>query len=51
MAKNLHACKRPGLGRAPGEGNANTLQYSCLENTMDRGAGLAIAHEVTKSWT
>ena len=51
MVKNLRTCKRPGLGRAPGEGNANTLQYSCLENTMDRGAGLARAHEVTKNWT
>ena len=28
----------PGLGRAPGEGNSNPLQYSCLENPMDRGA-------------
>ena len=28
----------PGLGRSPGEGNGNTLQYSCLENPMDRGA-------------
>ena len=28
----------PGLGRAPGEGNSNPLQYSCLENAMDRGA-------------
>ena len=27
----------PGLGRSPGEGNGNPLQYSCLENTMDRG--------------
>ena len=28
----------PGLGRSPGEGNGNPLQYSCLENAMDRGA-------------
>ena len=28
----------PGLGRSPGEGNSNSLQYSCLENPMDRGA-------------
>ena len=28
----------PGLGRSPGEGNGNSLQYSCLENSMDRGA-------------
>ena len=32
----------PGLGRSPGEGNGNTLQYSCLENSMDRGAWWAI---------
>ena len=29
----------PGVGRSPGEGNGNPLQYSCLENSMDRGAG------------
>ena len=38
-----------GLGRSPGKGNGNPLQYSCLENPMDRGAWWAIAHEVTKS--
>ena len=32
----------PGLGRYPGEGGGNTLQYSCLENSMDRGAWWAI---------
>ena len=32
----------PGLGRSPGEGNGNPLQYSCLENSMDRGAWWAI---------
>ena len=32
----------PGLGRSPGEGNGNPLQYSCLENPMDRGAWQAI---------
>ena len=32
----------PGLGRFPGEGNGNTLQYSCLENPVDRGAWQAI---------
>ena len=32
----------PGLGRSPGEGNGNPLQYSCLENPMDRGAWWAI---------
>ena len=39
----------PGLGRSPGEGNGNPLQYSCLENSMDRGAWWVIAHGVTKS--
>ena len=41
----------PGLGRSSGEGNGNPLQYSCLENTMDRGAWWAIVHGVTKSQT
>ena len=40
-----------GLGRFPGEGNGDLLQYSCLENPMDRGAWRAIVHRVTKSWT
>ena len=35
----------------PGEGNGNPLQYSCLENPMDRGAWWAIAHEAAKSYT
>ena len=35
----------------PGEGNGNPLQYSCLENPMDRGAWWATVHRVTKSWT
>ena len=39
-----------GLGRSPGEGNGNPLQYSCLENPMDRGAGYSIVHGVTKEW-
>ena len=34
-----------------GEGNDNLLQYSCLENPVDRGAWWAAAHRVTKSWT
>ena len=34
----------------PREGNGNPLQYSCLENPMDRGAWPATAHGVTKSW-
>ena len=41
----------PGLGRSPGEGNGNPLQYSCLENLMDREAWLATVHRVTKSQT
>ena len=39
----------PELGRSPGEGNENPLQYSCLESSMDRGAGWATAHGVAKS--
>ena len=38
----------PGLGRSPGEGNGNPLQYSCLGNTVDRGAWWATVHGVTK---
>ena len=38
----------PGLRRSPGEGNGNPLQYSCLENSMDRGAWLATFHGVTR---
>ena len=41
----------PGLGRSPGEGNGNPLQYSCLEKPMDRGVCWATVHGVTKSWT
>ena len=41
----------PGLGRSPGEGNDNPLQYSCLENPMDWGAWWAAVHRVTKSQT
>ena len=41
----------PGSGRFPGEGNGNPLQYSSLENPMDRGAWWAIVHGVAKSWT
>ena len=37
-----------GVGRSPGGGNGNPLQYSCLENSMDRGASWATAYEVTK---
>ena len=38
----------PGWGRSPGEGNGNPLQYSCLENPMDRGAWWATVHEITE---
>ena len=41
----------PGSGRSPGGGNGNPLQYSCLENPMDRGAWRAAAHGVTESRT
>ena len=41
----------PGLGRSPGGGNGNTLQYSCQRNTMDRGAWWAPVLGVSKSWT
>ena len=41
----------PGLGRSPGEGNGNPLQYSCLENSMDRGAWRATVYGVAKSQT
>ena len=56
--KNLPAKNQPrepgsirGLGRSVGEGNRNPLQYSCLENSMDRGAWWAIVHSVAKSRT
>ena len=59
MVKNLPASAGdtrdigsiPGLGRYPGGGNGNPLQYSCLENPMDRGAWWATVCGVTKSWT
>ena len=41
----------PGLGQSPGEGNDNSLQYSCLENPMDRGTWQATVHGVAKSQT
>ena len=41
----------PGSGRSPGEENGNPLQYSCLENPMDRGAWRATVHVVAKSQT
>ena len=54
MVKNLPAVLEgsiPGLGRSPGGGHGNPLQYSCLENSMDKGAWRATVHGVTKSWT
>ena len=41
----------PRLGRCPGEGNGYPLQYSCLQNSMHRGAWQATVHGVAKSWT
>ena len=55
VAKLCLQCRRPGsvpgLGRSPGEGNGNPLQYSCLENPMNREAWQAIVHGVAKSQT
>ena len=59
VVKNLPANARdirdagliPGSGRSPGEGNGNPLQYSCLENPMDRGGWWATVHRVTESDT
>ena len=53
MVKNLPANVEdsrsvPGLGRSPGEENDNPLQYSCLENPVDRGAWWATVHGVSK---
>ena len=55
MVKNLPAHAGdvgliPGLGRTPGEGSGNPLQYFCLGNPMDKGAWWATVCEVTKSW-
>ena len=54
VVKNLPTKARnvgliPGLGRSPGEGNGNPLQYPCLENPMDRGTWWIAVHGVTKS--
>ena len=56
MAKNLPAMQEaqgsiPGSGRSPGEGDGYPLRYSCLENSMGRGAWRAIVHGVAKSQT
>ena len=58
VVKNLPAIARdkrdssliPELGRSPGGGHGNLLQYSCLENPMDRGAWWTIIHRVAKGW-
>ena len=47
----LEASSIPGLVRSSGRGHSNPLQYSCLENSMDRGAWQATVHGVAKSWT
>ena len=47
----IYAGLTPGLGRSPGEGNGYPLQYSCLENPMDRGAWWATVPGVTNSQT
>ena len=52
VVKNPHAnagdrVSIPGSGRSPGEGNGNPLQYSCLENSTDRGTWQASIHEFT----
>ena len=46
-----HAGLIPGLGRCLGGGHGSPLQYSCLENPIDRGAWWATLHGVAKSWT
>ena len=56
VVKNPHAMQEPqgltlGLVRSPGGGHSNPLQYSCLENPMDRGAWWATVHRVAKSQT
>ena len=56
MVKNLPANARdtgliPGSGRSPGEEHGSPIQYSCLENSMDRGAWQAAVHGITKSQT
>ena len=50
-ACQCRSCKIPGLGRSPGGGPGNPLQYSCLENPIDRGAWRATVHRVTQSRT
>ena len=49
VATGMWVWKIPGLGRSPGGGNGNPLQYSCLENSMDGRAWWDIVHGVTES--
>ena len=55
VVKNPKRCMicrfNPWLGKIPRVGNGNSLQYSCLGNSMDRGAMWATVHRVAKSWT
>ena len=58
VVKNLHPLQEtgdvgsiPGLGRSPGEGHGNPLQYSCLENHLDREAWWTTVHRIANSWT
>ena len=56
VVKNLPAkardlCLTPGLGRSLGRGHGNSLQHSCLEDPMDRGAWLSTVDSVAPSWT
>ena len=57
LVKNPHQCRRherhgfnPWVGKIPGGGHGHLLQYSCLENSMDRGAWMDTVHVVAKSW-
>ena len=51
LASAGHVGLIPGLGRSPGEGNGNPLQYASLGNPIDRGAWQTTVHGVAKSWT
>ena len=50
-ANTGNSCPVPELGRSPGSRRGNPLQYSCLENPMDRGTCQAIVYKVAKNWT
>ena len=47
----INVSSTPESQRSPGEGHGNLLQYSCLENPLDREAWWAMVHRVTKNWT